>query len=362
MSLTDGRRLKETEYSINAKLVFVPDLTQLLPSLPSRVGDRWPLSRAAAAVLFGEMPAAQGERLMAGLDDVHKNASGNDFVAVIGVKGHAMLPMTGDTMINAQLTFTFAAPGDPPQGSDGTIDAKGAITELRLSRSSSSPLPGAGGRLKQTLTWERTLQRQLGVSGAPLQIPSSQPTPNQANSWLTYDDPAGRFHFRHPQEFLPNPNPKDLAGEDDDAVELVDMHATADEGSAVSLTLLPKTGDPAEDRKLRDPEFHIKRLNDQWKQLKQDIYPGPTGWLPESEWSASKMKVYRIEGALRPSDARAKTSKRIFADFYIAVFGQNECLIVTSTTGQDPPLAFRKQVEEILKTFQLAGSGPKPAN
>lgn len=358
MALSEGRRLRETEYAINAKLVFFPDLAMILPSLPSRVGDRWPLSKAAAAVLYGEAPRQQSEKLMATLEDVRKSASGTDLVAVIGVKGHAILPAMGDTFLNAQILFTFAAPSDTASGTDGTVDAKGAVTDLRLSRSSSSPLTGGSGRLKQSFTWERTLQRRLGTNGSPLSLPSPPPSPNQANSWLTYDDPEGRFHFRHPQDFLPRFDPYEAAG-DDDSVMLVDMNAAAEAGTVISLGLLPKTGDAAVDRKSRDPEFHIQRLKDEWKKRKEDVLPGPTGWLPEADWAASKMKVYRIEAALKPDDPRAKDFKRFFLDYYLVLFGQNECLEVTSTTGQDPPLLFRKQVEEVVKTFKLRPSNAK---
>ena len=62
--------------------------------------------------------------------------------------------------MNAQVVFSFlpAAAGARPGaatdavGGDepGVHDAAAAITQLRLARTSSSPLPGSNGRLKST--------------------------------------------------------------------------------------------------------------------------------------------------------------------------------------------------------------------
>src|SRR5207248_4406984 len=121
--------------------------------------------------------------------------------------------------------FTFAAPapaaaaspaGEAAAGADATtpttstagaadnaVDALGAVTELRLARSSTSALPGARGRLRRTLTWEIVLQRQLAAGAPTLEIPSPAPNPAAANSRLTYVDPKGRSTFRPPEDLTP---------------------------------------------------------------------------------------------------------------------------------------------------------------
>ena len=58
MSLSDDpskiRRMREIEFSIISRQVFLPALSGVLPSLPSRIGDRWRVPRAAARALLGK--------------------------------------------------------------------------------------------------------------------------------------------------------------------------------------------------------------------------------------------------------------------------------------------------------------------
>lgn len=373
-SLTPGRGLTETEYSINARLMYLPDLAAALPALPSRVGDRWRVPRPGAAALLGDRPI-QGDPLVATLVDVRKAPTGTDMVAIIGVTGRALMPPNGaDTRLNAQIVFTFAPPAAPPAAAEGpdfaagdraaaagaSAEAHGAITEVRLALSSTSGSPGSGGRLKQTLTRELTLQRQVSVALPPVEVPSPPPTPTEANSWLTFDDPKGRFHFRHPQELQ-----LDTRVPLDDGVNLVEMGPGGFFEKVFTLQLQDKTGDATALRNSRDPDFHLKTLTEEWAKKRQDVIRGPSGWLPEAEWAPHKMKVYRIEAAFKlgaPAGGGAvpKDAQRVFFDYYLVLTAQNESLVVTSMTPQDPPLPFRKQVEGILKTLQLGPSG-KPA-
>ena len=57
LSLSDDpaniRRLREIEFSIISRQVFLPALSAVLPTLPSRIGDRWRVPRGAARALLG---------------------------------------------------------------------------------------------------------------------------------------------------------------------------------------------------------------------------------------------------------------------------------------------------------------------
>ncbi|GAC1474752.1 MAG: hypothetical protein NVSMB9_25740 [Isosphaeraceae bacterium] len=354
MTLTPDHPLTETEYSINLKTIFLPDLTAALPSLPSRVGDRWRIPRSAAQAILGDRPL-QGDPLTATFEDIRKSPSGGNLVAVITIKGHALMPPAGiDTVVHAQIAFTFAPTAPGSSEKSGSVDARGAITNVRLARSSTAGIPaaggGAGGRLRRTLTRELLLQRDLTTTGATLAVPSPAPVPRPDNSWITYHDPRGRFHFRHPQELHPTNDP---LLEKDDMVQLGDNRAGGNEGRVLTLRLQPRTGKSQTDRNNRDPEFHLKELNEEWTRNRQDVLRGRSDWLPEADWASRKMRVHRIEAAVRPGGSQGKNIPRVFLDHYLVLFSQNESLVADAMTGQDPPIPFREQVEEILKTFQL---------
>ena len=50
---------------------------------------------------------------------------------------------------------------------------------------------------------------------------------------------------------------------------------------------------------------------------------GEAKWLPDAEWLPSKMKVFRIEAALRARGTGGAEAPRIFLDRYVVVFTQN---------------------------------------
>ncbi len=275
-----------------------------------------------------------------------------DAVALISITGMVRMPPTGsDTLINAQLVFRFPTPSRSADDAS-VVEAHGAIVELRMARSSTSPLPGNNGRLKQARTWELTLHRDLKQVGDPLAIPNPAPIATPENSWLSYDDPQGRFHFRHPQDLHYRGDPE---LEKEGSVILGDDRAGTNDGRVVTLNFLVKSGNPEVDRKTRDPEFHKSDLNEEWARDKVDPLRGPADWLPEADWAPYKMKVFRIEAALN------KNASRLFLDHYIVLFSQNEGLVIDAMTGQDPPIAFRQQVEGILKTFALGPSVKPPS-
>ncbi|HMB03974.1 MAG TPA: hypothetical protein VKP69_09575 [Isosphaeraceae bacterium] len=351
LSLASNRRLRDNEYAILSRQVFLPELASaLLSPMPHRIGDRWPLSPLAARALVGERPQRAGE-LGATLSEVRSDSKSGQMVAVINVTGRVGLP-SGEAAVNAQLLFSFAPPvpgagAERTEGDEGTIEARGAITELRLAVVRTAGLPGANGRPRRTQTNEMNLGRQLATPTPPLAIPEPSPTPTEANSWLTYIDPRGRFHFQHPQDLRPVPPQSE-----EDVVELLDPQPLGPD--VVSIEILPKSGDPRVDAQNRDPEFHRKNLKEQWLKDRVDVIPGDSDWLPEADWAPSKMKVYRIEAAIKPGERVAKGRvSRIFADYYLVLPSRNETLFVESKTVGEQPTAFRAQVEAMMKTFRF---------
>ena len=220
---------------------------------------------------------------------------------------------------------------------------------MRLALATTVGLAAPDDRLRRTQTRELVLERQRGAGGDPLAIPEPSPTATEENSWLTYDDPKGRFHFRHPQDFRPAPR----AGAD--SVDLVQFRP---EGlGVVTLQMQAKGDDPAVARQDLDPETHRARLNAEWAEQRLEVKRGPFGWLPEADWAGSGLKVYRIEADLKPlGDPAAGGPPRHF-DYYLVLSNRAESLTVAAATVQDPSLGFRDQVEAIIKTYKL---GPAP--
>jgi hypothetical protein len=168
---------------------------------------------------------------------------------------------------------------------------------------------------------------------------------------LIYNDPEGRFHFLFPQELrIERVYP-------DGVIDLV--HHTPDGGrDGILIGLLPKSKDPQKDRLAADPIQEMKALTDQWKKEGQEYVMGPTGWLPEAEWSTLRRKVHRSEAALKRTDVVGPASKsgRIYVDEYMVQFNRNEAVKVLAMTTQDPHLNFRNQAELVIKSFDFGPS------
>ena len=281
--------------------------------------------------------------------------------AIIGVKGQIVVP-EGPCGINAQVHFTFvptevaaptgsrprdetmkdlpsdSKPAPAPAGRvKGVFDANGYISKISLAQEMSWPLPGNDGRLKgnmrRELLLERRIPAQAGGDGDLLEVPNPTPIPSVSNSWLVYDDPQGRFHLLYPQELH--------VGEayPEGGIDLVERRP--DGQDAIQVSLNAKTEDPQRDRLASDPIQAKKQLEDQWKERGEKVVPGPSGWLPEADWSPLKRKVYRIEAALIPESDRSTASGRIYLDHYIVQFTRNEVLVVAAMTTRDPHVQFR---------------------
>jgi hypothetical protein len=296
-------------------------------------------------------------------------------VAVIGVKGQAVVH-EGPSRIGAKLQFNFLpsevtapsragtdgettkdqaqAPGTPasPGGRvQAALDAKGYISKISLAQEITLPQPGNDGRLKQTILLERVLERRVGQAGefaAPLEVPNPEPVANVKNSWLIYDDPQGRFHLLHPQELrVANSYP-------DGGIDLLDRRP--DGQDAIQVSLNAKTEDPQRDRLAADPIQEKKQLEDEWKRRGEKVVPGPSGWLPEADWSKYKRKVFRIEAALIPGNDATQSNERIYLDRYVVQFTRNEVLRVTAMTTRDPHVQFRDSAESIIRHFEFGPS------
>ena len=364
LTLTD-RQLRETDYFIASRQMFLPDLRGLLPGSPSRVGDSWPIPVSAMRALFCD-PTARGRSLLGKLVGVREEKPKDgpaQWVAAITISGWATLAVTGgETAVNAELDFRFtppardgAATAKKSEADESIIEAHGAMTELRMAVSRTAPIGDDPKiRLRQVTTWEFVLQRRPSGDGAALvAIPNPPPSATEANSWLTIVPPVDpqvpRFTFRHPQDLQPPPIP-DLRPSPT-AVTLWDHWPEPRDQLTFELTL--KTGKAEEDRQFRDPEYHRRQMLAQWEKDRLDVVQGRHEWLPASDWAAHNMKVWRMQASLKETRKELRAQPRSYIDFYLVLFGRDQCLLVTAMTTQDPPTAFRKQAEAILKTFRF---------
>jgi hypothetical protein len=377
LSLTSDHPLREFEFAEMNKHVFVPQLTSLLAPTPQRVGDTWRISREKIQCIVNEVPDAEDYEMTGRLVEVRKTATGTSLTAVIGISGQMDLSH-GKSMLNAQLHFVFEPTSAARPASDsvasakaaesatvkarskrdeGIVDARGRISRLLMAWVASTPLEDGDGRFKETVTYELDLERRLvpatndatGTQNTLLTIPDPLPTADESNSWVLYEDPQERFHFRHPQELrledrMPDP----------DNIGLVDHQLRGSDILAISL--LPKETSPERARQNRDPDYHRRTLYSNWEKQKTDMVRGSSEWLPDADWSPLKRKVYRIEAALKQNGTDATTAPRVYCDYYLVQFTTNESIVVTAMTVQDPHVAYRNQAETVIKTFQFGPS------
>jgi hypothetical protein len=371
LSLTEGRSLREAEFAEITRQLFLPQLSAIFPITPVRVGDTWHIPVASARYLVGETPGAEEYSLDGNLIEISKSSVGTALVAVIGVSGE-FNGTDGHHAINARIHFTFEPRGstvanagaaksavNPNVPVERVSEARGAVTKVFMARSLVTSIPDTDDRLKETVTYELVLERRRLPAGnaanaTPLVIPATIPVADENNSWLRYDDPAGRFHFRHPQELRIEPGSMGS-----DIVGLVDRQFRRPDSMTIQLP--PKSATPDRDRQTRDPEYHRRTLYAMWEKQKRDVVGGPTGWLPEGDWNPFKRKVYRIEAALKQSNADP-SAPRVYSDYYLVLFNTGDVAIVTAMTVQDH-IKFRDQAEALIKTLEFtpkAGAGAQP--
>ncbi len=369
INLTADRLIREFEYLTIQSLVSPSRLKGLLPPTPPRIGDTWRIPLPATIVLLPELPEPENYSLEGTLIEVHKTDQPRTHAAILGIQGQFTMP-EGPSALNARITFTFKTPepkpatdgaeAPPTRTNSGVIEARGMITELRLARIITSPIPEGDGRLQQTTNYELLIGREptaIPLAGDPtatlLALPDPIPKPDEANSWVLYDDPAGRFHLRHPQ----NLRVIDSASSD---VDLEFRDIQDDHVDVFGLQLQPGEGNGDQARLFRDPEYHRRNMFKNWEKQGQDVVKGPIGWLPEADWTPSKRKVYRIEAALRPQGSAAN-SPRVYSDCYLASLPSNKSIFVTTMTTQDPHVPYRDQVESMIRSFDFGPSRPAPS-
>jgi hypothetical protein len=374
LSLTNGRPLREFEFNEIAKQVIVPQLASLFPPTPRRVGDTWSITRTAAQSLVGEVPEVDDYELTGTLVEVRKAATGPSLTAIIGLSGQMNLSL-GLSALKAQLHFVFdplviVSPGggkpssskaaDDGQGKKreqvdaGVVDARGRIARVLMLWAVTDVLPEGEGRLKQTVTYELNLERRFKApnepasgQNAPLPVPEPPPAPDQANSWLVYEDPQERFHFLHPQGLVLSPRMSDQH-----SLEFVDQNPGVGQDVFI-LRFAPGSVDPQADSKFRDAQQFQREIDADWAKSKQEILRGTSEWLPAADWAP--WKVYRKELGVKTANADegGKGVQRIFIDNYLVLSNRNECFHATSMTVRNDHVAFRTQAESIIKSFRF---------
>jgi hypothetical protein len=339
--LNENRRLLEKEYRFVAHQPFVPDLAFILPEAPVHVNDAWPVPReGAGALIEGRIYSGA---LRAKLAAVRPDAKGTGRVAVIRVSGRLTINL-GETAVNSELEFHFTPPSPPAGGGreePTLIDARGAIMRASVAQTVSYYPPGQGNdRRLRTMRRELVLERRLGNPGAPLTVPKPLPKPTEANSWLLFVDDRGRFHFLLPQSLVTAPD--QVPG------DRIMMGKARPDGSSdmVVLTFWPNTQ--------VKPEAANKDFFDQLRNRNGvDVDPGASQTLPEADWP--KMRVTRTEAAARLGGSRGP--QRLYLYSYVAQLSQNASVTIGASTVQDPPTQFRKDVEDVLRSFKLGLPG-----
>ena len=166
------------------------------------------------------------------------------------------------------------------------------------------------------------------------------------NAWVTFDDPDGRFHFRHPQEYI-KVRPAIIVPS---RVEFVDKRPGT--GDAALVFVVPtKAGNPTSEQVFRDPAGLKKGLDEEWLHDQQTVTKGPAGWLDDADWKDSKRRVYRVEAALKQRDKNP-----VYADVYLVEFNQTQRIVVHSYTERTDHLVVRKNVEDVIRSFQWGPS------
>ncbi|HEY2154948.1 MAG TPA: hypothetical protein VGH33_04920, partial [Isosphaeraceae bacterium] len=345
-----GRRLREREYELAARQIYLPGLAALLPTQSVRIGDTWRIPRKAVQALLAE-PEIRGDALRGKFLELRRPPVGGGLQAVFTVTG-SIQTQVAETLVNAELVFSFA----PPQADrtdvarkpalaadDSLIDARGAITGLLMARAAQGVVPAAAGGKPRKFRVEQqlVLDRRLGGPG-PLvrgEAPPSTPAATVANSWLTYLDPQGRFTFQHPQDLLP-------PGRAQASINALFLTRGGPEGR--DLVQIDVFGER------REPEALKEVLKARWDQVQAEVLSGSEEWLPAAEWPG--MKVFRIEAALKPP-TRGGRAQRVHFDAYLIQFSDQASVIAIATTTKDAVPGFRREVEQVLKTFRPLTSG-----
>jgi hypothetical protein len=383
VSLSRNRPLRAEEYdSIADDLVFVPQLAALFRQIPRRVGDTWQIPPLVTKLMWGKAPEQDEYDLMGTLIDIRKARKGNSLEAIVGVSGGFIMDDVPNKF-NARIYFTFeptaslTGPDRPaaspavadsgaqtrvPRRDEGIIEARGWVSEAQMAQTYSAVIPDTDDRLKYTITVELRMWRErLPVTPSPLSsrtvasltVPSPAPTANEANSWLVYDDPKGRFHLRHSQRLQRN-----TSEVDPNVFALVDRKI-GDGRDVFILRLPPGAADPQGEHRFRDAEQFRREIEADWAKRKLELLQGSTGWLPEADWAP--LKVFRKEFGVKLAgqDEKGKTVDRLYIDDYLVLSGRSDCVHIESMTNRNDHTTFRNEVERIIKSLQFSDAGER---
>ena len=382
--LTPGRQLRPQEY-IGGRAAGVPPSLSMHLALQAQPGGRH-LAGSARGGLGSARRSAGRRGLRSDRRDSRSSQerAGSVDDAVIGVKGQLVVP-EGPCGINAQVQFTFvpsevtAPTALAPRDETTKEKAPGTTSQLHpavASRGSSMPratsarspwrrrcpgrCPGNDGRLKGNIRRELVLERRIPAQAGGDARPSEVPNPDTRS----HDCELVADLRRSPGDGSTSCTPRSCTWRrayPDGGIDLLDRRP--DGQDVIQVSLNAKTQDPQRDRLAADPIQAKKQLEDQWKQRGEKVVPGPSGWLPEADWSPLKRKVYRESrphSFLRVTERPA--SGRIYLDHYIVQFTRNEVLIVAAMTTRDPHVQFRETAESIIKSFDFGPSeGSLPA-
>jgi hypothetical protein len=367
ISLTPNRPLREPEYEGVLTQLFLPRLKAILPSQPVRVADTWPIARQGVQALLAKSPGVGEIQLDATLAQVDKATQGTELTAIIDVSGKVALK-EGDVVVRARISFVFEPPATAPAAEPapvparaagvgarrdvGVVEATGYIAKVQMRRLFTTPVEGEP-RLQQTVTRDLVLHRRraTGLPGAAaaeaLVVPDQPPTADANNSWLVYDDPERRFHFRHPQQLADAKDPDGLV------LQYVRPEGKAD---TVIIAYVPREADAVHDRKWSDPQAFVKDLQQNATKRGHNVVNGSMGFLPDQDWTPLNRRVYRYEAALK-----AERSGRVYLDAYLVLFSRGDHFVVQAMTDRDDHVEFRNQVERLIRSLELGPSTPGQA-
>ena len=356
LTLSD-RPLREGEYAVIVEgEMSIPQLVAFFPNTPKRVSETWAISPAAYERVAGKLADSSEFEMTGSLISVTKASTGSSLVAKIDVSGHFNVG-ANPSAFHAQIDFSFepigiSLPARGAAGTDKVVVATGRITQVLASHKATTELPEAAGRAKGVVIHEVVLQRRpiptVAAAGetpiAPLEIPDPAPVANKENSWVVFDDPAGRFHFRHPQELIVN----QAAMADAYVVPLEDN--LTNPTWRVALHFPTSRGDTPKDEPFRDIAHFQAGMEKQFAKAKDLMTWGTAGVLDGEDWKALNRKVYRSEVAFRSKEG----DRAIYADFYLAMeLTGMKRFSLESWTERPDHVECRKQAEDIIRTVQF---------
>lgn len=337
LSLTENRQLTDLEYQVATSVPTILNNAELLPTIPLRIGDSWPLSRTAARSLVGrgKVSSATLAGKLLSIDPVGQDAA--KYSALISVSGQVVTDM-GTCSLNLQYQFEFskqAAVIENPstignRESATVLAVTGGIRKLSLAQVEISDLQGSQGRLKQVFDRKLVFERQLSGTQTPIEVPAAVPTPTKENSWLVFEDSENRFRMIHPPVFKPRV-------EDESSIMFV---TTAPIPEFVRVDL---------DAKNIKPEGLRKDFEKEWTAEGFEIFAVSEDY--QEGWGDDR-RVYRVEAALQATDTGNK--QRGHFDAYVMQFPQNQTILAEALTYNERSSQFRDLVEEMLKSIELS--------